>query len=125
MLLIILFVFKLNIKYYINSIIIIVIHPHPPQPPSESSHPLALPPVSGEELESQGTAITWEDPVEREARIHLQKQLNGDTPDQVSQVKDLHMKDDLVNCCPCLSTDQFHSFVIDNMLQNIYETSFH
>lgn len=43
-------------------------------------------PMSGEELESQGTAITWEDPLEREARIHLQNQLNGDTQEHVRQV---------------------------------------
>lgn len=42
-------------------------------------------PMSGEEPESQGTAITWEDPVEREARLRLRSQLGESTEDLMEE----------------------------------------
>ncbi|MPC27053.1 DNA topoisomerase 2-binding protein 1 [Portunus trituberculatus] len=65
------------------------------KPPGEWCRPTAArhvdietQPISGEEPESQSTGITWEDPVEREARLHLWNQLGGSTEDMMEQNQD-------------------------------------
>ncbi|KAG0723109.1 DNA topoisomerase 2-binding protein 1 [Chionoecetes opilio] len=56
------------------------------QRPANSRHvDIETQPISGEEPESQSTAITWEDPVEREARLHLQDQMGGSREEAPAQ----------------------------------------
>ncbi|XP_027237421.2 DNA topoisomerase 2-binding protein 1 isoform X2 [Penaeus vannamei] len=51
----------------------------PTRPIQVEAHPATM-----EVAESQNTAITWDDPQEREARLHLQNQLTKDTQEIIS-----------------------------------------